>query len=290
MYGGSAVNWRKAANSLKLKLHLQLRLRKQAESTTAINALITTNNFIALNTENWRLNFLTTVDRQHPMYDFAFNSREGDIAMSSRFIDSLAQLQDPRMSFYFDSRGQVSGGNPVYNGFNNGGVGTPPVLAVRARLGVYAVGTGGQAPQRFITAAQVQFMLAEAALMLGTTGAARTYYQKAIELAMGDVGVATAAANTYRDARLATYDAAADDTKRLSIVMRDKWASQFTQGIEAWTDWRRTGFPDLDPATVNTSPDGQIPVRLPYSNAETAANVNAPAQPLINAKVWWDAN
>jgi hypothetical protein len=44
----------------------------------------------------------------------------------------------------------------------------------------------------------------------------------------------------------------------------------------------------LKPSTVNSSPDGQIPVRLPYSAGELQSNAEAPSQTLVNLKVWWD--
>lgn len=289
IYSGDAAKWRKAANSLKLKLLLQLRLRDSNLATTGINALIAGNDLISTNAENFQVRFLTTIDRQHPMYDFAINSRSGDIAVSQRFIDSLNQLQDPRIGFYFRNNGQVDGGgNPKYVGFNNGGVGTPPTAAVRALLGTYNIGASGEAPQRFITASQVQFMLAEFSLTLGTPANARAYFSKGIELSMTDVGVATAQADTYKNARLGTYDAAGTNESKLRVVMRDKWASQVSQATESWTDWRRTGYPMLQPATINSSPDGQIPVRLPYSATELQSNSEAPAQTLVNLKVWWD--
>lgn len=289
IYSGDVAKWRKAANSLKLKMLLQLRLRDSNLATTGINALITANNFISTNTDNFQLRFLTTIDRQHPMYDFAINSRSGDIAVSQRFIDSLNQLQDPRIGFYFKNNGQVDGSNnPKYVGFNNGGVGTPPTAAVRALLGPYNIGASGEAPQRFITAAQVQFMLAEFSLTLGTAANARAYFSKGIELSMADVGVTSGPADTYKNARLVTYDAAGTNEAKLRVTMRDKWASQVSQATESWTDWRRTGYPLLQPATVNSSPDGQIPVRLPYSATELQSNSEAPSQTLVNLKVWWD--
>jgi hypothetical protein len=288
IYGGDAAKWIKAANSLKLKMLLQLRLRNPALATSGIAALITANNFITSNADNFQLKFLTTIDRQHPMYDFAINSRAGDIAISQRFIDSLNQLQDPRIGFYFRNNGQTEGGNPKYVGFNNGGVGTPPTAAVRALLGPYNIGNSGEAPQRFITAAQVQFMLAEYALTLGTAADARAYFSAGIDASMTEVGVAATPTTTYKNARLATYDAAATNERKLGVVMRDKWASQVAMSIESWNDWRRTGYPLLQPATVNSSPDGQIPVRLPYSASELQSNSEAPSQTLVNLKVWWD--
>jgi hypothetical protein len=276
-------------NTLKLKLFLQLRKRDAVRATSGINTLITQNNFISSNDKDFEVTFLSEPDRQHPMYAFAFRNREGDIVISQRFIDSMAVLNDPRIPFYFNANGQTDEeGDPEYIGYDNGGSVAVPLQNVRARLGEYAVGTSGAVPQRLLTYFQTQFMLAEAALTLGTTGNARTYFSNALQASMEKVGVPASQAKTYMDSRLAAYDAAAPAQAKLSVIMRDKWVAQFGMGIEAWTDWRRTGFPQLDPATVNTSPDGLIPRRLPYSVNELNSNANAPDQVLMNQPVWWD--
>ena len=44
---------------------------------------------------------------------------------------------------------------------------------------------------------------------------------------------------------------------------------------EAWSDWRRTGFPVLTPTNYpGNVTNGTIPQRLRYPNAEVAGNPN----------------
>jgi hypothetical protein len=290
IYNGNLALWQKMGNTLKMKLFLQIRKRDPARATAGINALIAGNQLILDNEENFQVAFLSTTDRQHPMYDFAFNAREGDIVMSNRFIDSLEVLNDPRTPFFLSNNDQTDeDGNPVYLGFDNGGQGTPPILILRARLGEYAVGENGDAPQRLLTAFQTHFMLAESSLTLGTAGEARQHFANALNASMQDVGVLAAAATEYVNRRLADYDAAPTNEAKLAVVMRDKWVAQFAMSFEAWNDWRRTGYPRLDPATINSSPNGEIPRRLPYSAIELTSNRNAPAtQVLVSERVWWD--
>ena len=60
----------------------------------------------------------------------------------------------------------------------------------------------------------------------------------------------------------------------------------------AWAEWRRTGFPKLDPVKFpGNSTGGTIPVRLKYPNAEVAGNPNFASGSSPNdftTRVWWD--
>ncbi|MEL7002082.1 MAG: SusD/RagB family nutrient-binding outer membrane lipoprotein [Bacteroidota bacterium] len=283
IYGGDAASWVRLANGLKLKYWTQIRKQRSAEATTEINNLIAGGGLMQSNGDNYSLPFGTATGSQHPMFDFAFNRRAGDIAVSQRFIDSLNALSDPRIDFYFLDQGQ---GNFV--GYDNGGIAAVPAAGVRALLGTFPVGPNGEAPQRMYTYYSQQFYLAEADLTLGITGDARDYYESALTASLDHVGVGEADAATYLADRLAAFDAAADDDARLAIVMRDKWVASFGNGVEAYNDWRRTGFPQLAPATTALTPDGTIPRRLLYSSNELSSNPNLENQALLIDRVWWD--
>ncbi len=288
-YSGNIAAWIRAANTLKLKLYLQIRKVDANTARTGIAAVLAQNNFIRNNSEDLEMRYTATQNNQNPLFVFAVQARETDICISQRFLDSLQTLNDPRVPFYFTNQGQAR-----YIGFENGGTGTPPSIQTRARLGRYPIGfvgsnTGGDAPFRMLTHFQAQFILAEAALTLGTAGDARQYFENAIRASMAKVGVAAADANAYVLARLAAYDAARNNEARLNVVIRDKWAASVGTPIEAWNDYRRTGYPRLAIAS-NAQNITTIPTILPYSALELAANPSAPAQQLLDKKLWWDVD
>ncbi len=285
VYGGGVDQWLRLAKSLQLKFWIQQRKINAAGATTAINDLIADGELLQGNGDNFSVPFGTTNGNQHPLYDFAFNRRPGDIAISQRFIDSLKATSDPRLDVYFKDQGQGD-----YLGYDNGGTGAPPLLAQRAVLGLFPVGDNGEAPQRLYTYYTQQFYLAEAALTLGTNGDARAYYEDAMSAALSEAGVGDADAATYISSRLAAYDAAGSDEARLSIIMRDKWVSNLGNGVEAFNDWRRTGYPQLTPSTTPGTPDGSIPVRLLYSSNELSSNPNLEDQSQLIDPVWWDVD
>jgi hypothetical protein len=96
----------------------------------------------------------------------------------------------------------------------------------------------------------------------------------------------------------AAYIAALSATTDLELIMNEKYVAMYTH-VEAWTDWRRTGFPSIPaPADANLS---AIPRRMPYPEGEylyNSANVPMPLSATPDEKfgasstfrLWWDAN
>jgi hypothetical protein len=80
----------------------------------------------------------------------------------------------------------------------------------------------------------------------------------------------------------------------LQQIITQKWAHQYLNGFESWTDWRRTGFPVLTPAP-GAAQGGGIPRRMGYPSNTSAlnkANYDAviASQGADNnfTKIWWD--
>jgi hypothetical protein len=61
--------------------------------------------------------------------------------------------------------------------------------------------------------------------------------------------------------------------EKLEMIIEQIYIAFFSQGLEAYFDWRRTGFPVLDPGdrTANVT-YGQIPRRAYYSQVEQSLN------------------
>ncbi|WP_266364885.1 SusD/RagB family nutrient-binding outer membrane lipoprotein [Tellurirhabdus rosea] len=147
-----------------------------------------------------------------------------------------------------------------------------------------------------ITNAMVNFILAEAALTLGTQGNARTYLQNAITAHLNSVNsFVTSAGNSgtplsaatitaFVNNRLAQFDAA-DNAGKLQLVMTEKYIALFGNGIESYNDYRRTGLPAL---MAPISPLNPFPLRFTYSLRELTTNSNAPAQNALTKPVFWD--
>jgi hypothetical protein len=67
--------------------------------------------------------------------------------------------------------------------------------------------------------------------------------------------------------------------------MEEKWIYEFGNGLEAYNDYRRTGYPVI-PAPIETN---ELELRrYPYPDDELRTNPNAPAQVEKNQPVFWD--
>ncbi|MBO9150836.1 SusD/RagB family nutrient-binding outer membrane lipoprotein [Chitinophaga sp. GCM10012297] len=80
--------------------------------------------------------------------------------------------------------------------------------------------------------------------------------------------------------------------QKLETVITQKYIALFLNP-EAWTDYRRTGYPALSPATGGVTainPTGGIPRRFAYPNSEANLNPKLPVKNsnLQTPKLWWD--
>jgi hypothetical protein len=260
----------------------------------------------------------------------AFVSRWIYDIMQGRVGTAFANITDPRVPYYFynqksntnvESTANYQDGRFVTRIFGSG-VGGLNVVNIQTLLGLYPIGgryddgvggTGsgtsgaGLAPQRLLTFANQKFIEAELYLeVLNNQANARAALISAINASFAKVNqiaaavpsniqnipqIADATRDTYRNSIITLYDAGSN-TRKLEIIMTQKWLNNFGAGIDAYTDYRRTGFPllfdpntDLDPTTSATNP---YPVRFTYSDLDLTTNPNAPVRPNIYAdKIFW---
>jgi hypothetical protein len=97
------------------------------------------------------------------------------------------------------------------------------------------------------------------------------------------------------------WDPSATFEKSLERIITQKWIAMYPMGQEAWSEFRRTGYPKLWPVVVNNSggdvPIGQFIKRIPYPSAITNASKSAVAaavstylggQDKESTRLWWD--
>jgi hypothetical protein len=81
---------------------------------------------------------------------------------------------------------------------------------------------------------------------------------------------------------------------KLEAIITQKWAAlNGVDWVEAWTDYRRLGIPNLPISAAPTHVEPQIPVRYLYPQSEYNTNANTPALPAnaqFTAKIFWDTN
>lgn len=149
-------------------------------------------------------------------------------------------------------------------------------------------------PGIFLTATEVNFILAEAAVRGWITGSAEDYFRKGILASLKQYNVNDGDMRVYNPEthQIEAYnqndflnrmvDRFNNATDKLLPVMEQKWVALFTT-IEAWFDWRRTGYPDLGKNLVNGPQGEKIPVRFYFGDSEknfNEENVNKAIQNL----------
>jgi hypothetical protein len=127
----------------------------------------------------------------------------------------------------------------------------------------------------WMTTAEVYFLRAESALrgwnMGGTaqnlyeTGVTKSFEQLAVAGAGAYIADNVKTAKAYVDPNFpannsaalnnvtVAWDGAASNEVKLQKIITQKWIAGFPEGQEAWSEYRRTGYPKLLPVLKNTS-------------------------------------
>ena len=266
MYGGDMVEWRKFSNSLRLRLAMHL---SNVDATTAAaqaQAAVTAGVFTS-NADNAQLMYLASAPDQNPVYTNVHVDKRDDYGMSKTFVDSLLSWSDPRLPVFAQLNNDTIVANQIYEGLPNGlNDGAGPALLYISRIGAYWRETPA-APLALLTYSEVLFLEAEAAERGWITGNATQLYADAIRASMEQYGIPTTAIDAYLAQPRVVY---ATGAAGLTQIAYQKWVSLFLQGMEGWTEVRRTGVPALVPGpnAVLT----KIPERLPYSDNEAVLN------------------
>ena len=152
-------------------------------------------------------------------------------------------------------------------------------------------------PYMLMNYAEVELLQAEAAQRsLGglTPAVAEDHYNDGVRAAMQMY--------TVYDPTLAVTDAAVDaylaqypygSSPELEMIGEQLWVSKFLNWWDAWSDWRRTGYPQLVPVNYpGNVTNGTIPRKMRIPLTEIAANPNyetgATMPDALTTRVWWD--
>jgi hypothetical protein len=265
MYDGDMDRWRRFANSLRLRLAMHLANVDPAKAQTEAAAAVAAGVFTS-NGDNASLMYLPTSPNRNPIYNDA-RGRD-DYGMSKTFVDSLTSWNDPRLPIFAQINPEGTGYRGLPNGLNDGSTigDTLNQLKYISRIGAFWRETPN-APMDLLTYSEVLFLQAEAAERGWIAGNAAQLYQDAITESMRQYGVIPADITTYLADSRVTYVPGATGLQQIAY---QKWASMFMQGMESWTEWRRTQVPTL--VAGCNAVMRHLPERLPYDDNEAVLN------------------
>ncbi len=334
VYGGDVLKWRKFANSLRLRLLMRISDVDQARATAGMNEIandLITYPIFEGNADNAALQWNS--DNPQPKYDTRSGSFD-EVRLSLTLETRLKELNDRRLIVYAQPTSASEKG--IYSDNLDDYVGMPNSLDDAKALSYSPTGNPEQSGSNYISRlgvlltcracdvenasptasqtiimdfAELQFILAEASergfISIGDAGqyydngirASFAYYTDRI-VAGGWNEIAADLQSFDLDGYIAQADVAYAGTtvEKLEKVALQKWIALFYTGFEAWSDWRRTGMPEIVPG-ADAANGGVVPVRFQYPNEVKSTNeanyeaaVSRQGPDGLNTKLWWDVD
>jgi hypothetical protein len=303
IYKGDISKWLKFSNSMRARLAMRISKADPAKAATELTAAFAgPGGVMTSNADNAILPWPGDGVFDNP-WAANFSTRD-DHRMSKTLLDTMNALADPRVKIY----AQPTKNDPTkYVGLQNGldNVTVTGFFNTTSRpgaifypgatsYGTYGTAAGKKTASNIMTYAEVEFLKAEAAErgLGGQTGAA-AHYNAAVTASILQWGGTQAEADAYLARPAVAYVAGALGLQKIGL---QKWISEFTQGLEAWSDWRRTG----NPATIKPGPaaypeETAIPRRLPYASNEQSVNSASLSEAVARqgadtylTRIWWD--
>ncbi len=325
IYGGDPTLWKKFANSLKLRI---LNRAAGTPWSFTYNmaggsTVTTTAGAAALSNADAQIAAILANPATYPVFESnddnayivypglpyrnpIFNAlyTRTDQGISETMVDWLLARNDPRIHVYAQPTPNSVATPPLkYVGWQNGREVTSAPFPSVSLLGT-AIAYDENAPLYVMTYDEVEFLKAEHYKRVGNDGAAQAAYEEGVTASLerwgcedgGTVypswndGVAT----TGQAVDYATYLGQASvawsgtDAHKFQLICEQKWAAIFGQGIEAYAEIRRTGFPErifeyeLAGAYY---PNLGLPIRIQYALSEDTYNTDNVEKARVDQKI-----
>ena len=321
IYNGSISNWQKFGYTLKLKTLLRLTQVNPAMAQAGVLALYATPGVSFIdNTSDAQIAYgFNNTNNKNPLYaemsSTTLNFTQ-NLVGSSTCIDSMNSNDDYRAYAFYEA---LSNGNVV--GIKQGNYNTAVAAGTYSIPSFNVAGdaqntASANAPVKFLTSYESYFLQAEVAArgwVLHYAGEDTVLFYKAISAnfnaystqllnSTGSDGPASYSiyvngdvVNSIPPGYWAIYPTNGSVTAKVRHIITGKWFAMCgNQGFEAWTEFRRTGYPDFMVPSVNTLIGGSVvggsafPKRFEYPTSESTRNSAFPGVQPVTSRVWWD--
>ncbi len=319
MYGGSMEKWRQFNNSLYLRLLCRVSGRNEMNVGTKMTEIINNPTQYPIFTSNAD-NATVIFSGSDPYRNQFSETNESAFTSSGRKLTKqvmkMMVIEENDLQVYVDPRLPIFGKkNPsLVTNPNNLWIGTIGGVKEeeqsQADRGSSWLNTKvfcrADAPGWFMDYAEVQFILAEAALkgsIPGGAAKAKEHYTTAVTASLNKwaafgqyseipVAIAEGDITSFLASDLASWDKA---TNKEELVANQKHLALFWVGMEAYHEYRRTGYPQLTIGGGTVYNDYILPTRFAYPTTTMATN-NGNAQIALDrmggsnnmkTPVWW---
>lgn len=257
LFNGNILRWKKFANSLALRIANRQAAKKPAESREIMAKILADPGKYPIFTnqaESAYLRHFDVIGSRNKMFD-VFSTRS-DWNVSSTLIDKLLALNDSRITVYAQPLADGS-----YAGLPNGLTDAAAGTFNASRIGTKYLSP--IAPSLLMTYPELLFIKAEAAFDGDIAGDASALLKDAIAASFSEHGLTMPADYMSRIGTISK-----------ETIMTQKWIALFGQGVEAWVEYRRTGYPVMPaphPSAVFSN-EGILPTRIEYPTSEYSLN------------------
>ena len=329
VYNGDATKWTKLANSLMLRLAVRTHfVAPELAREYIAKALDPANGgVIEAVADEAVLKSSSKITLLNPMLA---SIDYGETRMGGTIWSYLDGYNDPRIGKYF-KKGTFRGMEGYYSILNTNDMpkrdsesgDTSPFFAsqpnVEASTGIY-----------WLRASEVAFLKAEAALYGFYEGSPKEYYEKGVKLSFEENGLS--GADEYLTRTVKPTDISAmtnnwyvnyiynsrisnnnvcpswdymstekdEQEEQLQKIITQKYLAMYPNAIEAWTEYRRTGYPYIHrpvdrsaPARIE-GPGLLAPERFKFASTEYSTNKNMAIVPELlggpdigSTRLWW---
>jgi hypothetical protein len=301
IYGGDITKWKKAANSMRMLMALRLSKRYPGAAEYAATefkaALANAAGSISTNADNFAIAYPGS-NFKYPVYN-TYDGRKdyGESETMTTLLGSIAG-GDPRLSVY----GATVTGAPSTKGVPYG------------RLRSYMETWTSTNPDwtyifhpNFRQQTSTLYLIDAAAVLLARAEAAdrgwtsetantNTLYQNGITESFTKWSLAAPTAGYLAHATVA-LPVAPGTGGNLAQIHLQQYIAFYPDGLQGWSNWRRTGVPTLSPAPDALNVPPTIPRRYMYGTAQYSLNKSATEEAVLRlpggadkmeAKIWWD--
>lgn len=327
-YGGDYTKWIKVANTLRLRLAIHISLvapdKAQKEAEKAVSQ-----KYGVL--EKGDGSFVINTPGTNSLY--VISNSWKNIRLGAPVSTILGGYNDPRLPVYAKKATDpaLSGDSDGYKGIREG----IDLIKSQKYVGYSGLNIPQSAPIKLMDVSESYFLRAEGALRGWDMGSdiqgsstAQGFYEDGMRTSFAANGLSASQTNDYLSNNSLTQsnyvdplnsannaptlnnvtvkwtgppNGAGHKIEDLKKIIIQKWIANFPEGNEAWTEFRRTGYPKLYPVKLNNSggviPDGDFIKRLPYTSVFTNASQKQVSEAVskylndqnnTNQALWWD--
>lgn len=328
IYGGNAASWVRFANSLMLRMAVRVRYKDESLARTYIEMALNPENGGVIEDKSQEAKIQNS-DKMPLMNSMLPSVNDyNETRMGTTIYAYLNGYDDPRLSAYFN-KGSYNGREnylavvptnkkPKGEGIKSAEYASKPKVETNA-------------PLYWMRASEVYFLKAEAALCgLLPSEDAQSLYEFGVRMSFEENGVSgvdeylkgtgkpddirsmdnmydmsysciISSGNTSPNWEDCTSGNKDQKEEQLQKIITQKYLALYPNAVEAWTEYRRTGYPYImkpadsgAPARIAASDDCLAPERFRFAPSEYTTNPNMNEVPALlggddqgATKLWW---